>query len=527
MTIADMFDSSNAPARVTAPEVGFLVTNHLNLMYMLSAGLVMPPSGFGKKYYGDTLECFPGWIPLFTDKVSREAIMHSEKEVKHLRPCIVEVSLTGLSGRAIALGNAGSRELRFPDECLETDRVLLFPAPLPVSRVVSIVFRTADERRACEADARDYGNVPMEEFKRRTSKLLFTRASDFPWPPDNGPAERSAPLQCPLAVGGVMAMLLRFANLSQPAVRACRIAFDPEDGETLAVNDLPILAGLESWVRQGAATPPPSTEFNKDRISIQNMSQAALLWAGVEQLVKWRDAGSPGSTENLMIEFLSKAIADLDPRLKVGVSKLRDTLVSLTGLADATASELFDRHDTPLGRALTLFFLRRDCADLFDYESDQLTEQDWLAAAVLFGVRDGWMRLPLRLRSGRKLSDAVSHRMARLSHRIADTGLDLGMVPPRIHPLREVFGDGSAWRSAEKSAALALARLQKWDCVQTRIRLRPGQYKLSVGAGAISIELPGEPRISPEIDRERFFELLASARLDNVLEAKVRKSLPA
>lgn len=525
MTTADMFDSNNAPARVNAPEVGFLVTNHLNLMYMLSAGMVMPPSGFGEKYYSDTLECFPGWIPLFIDKVSRAAVEHSVKEVGHLKPCIVEISLTGLSGRAMALGNAGPRELSFPEQLDRADRVLLFPAPLPVSRIVSIVFRAPDERRTCEADARDYGNVPIEEFKRRTSKQLFTGASDLSWPPGDGPGERSAPLQGPLAVGGVMAMLLLFANLSQPAVRACRVAFDPDDGETWAVNDLPILAGLESWVRQGAATLPPSSEFDADRIGIQNTSQAALLWEAVERLVKWRNAGTPGNTENLMIEFLTESISGLDPRLKAGVSKLHDTLLSLTGLADATASELFDRHDTPLAHALTLFFLRRDCADLFDYESDRLTEQDWLAAAVLFGVRDGWMNLPLRLRAGRKLSDAVSHRMARLSHRIAGTELDLGIVPPRVHSLREVFGDGSAWQSAERSAALALARLQKWDCVHTRIRLGQGQYKLTVRAGATYIELPGEPRISPEIDLERFFDLLARARLDHVDEAKARKFL--
>ena len=89
------------------------------------------------------------------------------------------------------------------------------------------------------------------------------------------------------------------------------------------------------------------------------------------------------------------------PRLQGGVRKLHDTLESLTGLADATASELFERHDTPLAHAMTLFFLRRDCADLHDYASDRLDEPDWLAAAILFGVRDGWMNLPLRLRAGR------------------------------------------------------------------------------------------------------------------------------
>ena len=64
MATADMFGSTSVPPPAKAPDSGLLVTNHLNLMYILAAGLVMPPAGFGDKYYRDTLECFPGWIPL-------------------------------------------------------------------------------------------------------------------------------------------------------------------------------------------------------------------------------------------------------------------------------------------------------------------------------------------------------------------------------------------------------------------------------------------------------------------------------
>ena len=273
------------------------------------------------------------------------------------------------------------------------------------------------------------------------------------------------------------------------------------------------------------APPPVPAISEQNRTGLQNASQAKLFWESVQRLVEWRDAGCAGSAETVLIEHLASATADLDPRLQSGVRKLHDTLVSLTGLGDATASELFERHDTPLAHAMTLFFLRSDCADLLDYESDRLAEPDWLAAAILFGVRDGWMNLPLRLRGGRDLSDAVSHRMARLSHRMAATGLDLGEAPPRVRPLRELFGDGSAWRAGEKSAALELARTLKWDCVHTRINLGPGEYKLTVRGGSTRIELPGEPRITPDLDLGRFFELLAANRLDHRVEAKVREKL--
>ena len=525
MATADMFASTHESGLAKAPAAGLLVTNHLNLMYMLAAGLVMPPAGFGDKYYADTLECFPGWIPLFVGTPPREAIESATREAGYLRPVIVQLDLSRLSGRVMAMSADSVEALDFPHRMTGAERVILVSAPLPVSWIESITFQSTDDKRACEADAKDFGNVPLEDFKRNTRKTLFTKAPSEPWPPAAGPPERTVPLQQPLAAGGVMAMLLRFANLGEQAARACRIAFDPDEGASGADEAPLVLAGLGPWIGTGVASLPALPDSGQDRIGLRSASQARLFWEAVERLVAWREAGRRGSAENVLIDHLAAAADSLDPRLQAGVRKLHDTLEALTGLAGATASELFERHDTPLAHAMTLFFLRSDCADLLDYESDRLAEPDWLAAAILFGIRDGWMNLPLRLRGGRDLSDAVSHRMARLSHRMAATGLDLGEAPPRVRPLRELFGDGSAWRAGEKSAALELARTLKWDCVHTRINLGPGEYKLTVRGGSTRIELPGEPRITPDIDLGRFFELLAANRLDHRVEAKVRQKL--
>ena len=535
MATADLFAPENAssppsplerePAKTKAPESGLLVTNHLNLMYMLAAGLVMPPAGFGDKYYRDILECFPGWIPLFLDKVPREAIESATREAAHLKPTVVRISLSGMSGSVVGIGERGPRELHFPEGLDGTERVLLVPAPLPTSRIESITYRSVADRRACEADAKDFGNVPLPDFKRVTSGPFFSKAPDTPWPPANGPADRTVPLERPLATGGVMAMLLLFGNLGDHAVRACRDAFDPGEDTARPEEEHPILAGLGSWMREGATPLPPPVDADSDRTALQRRFQSRLFWEAVARLVKWREEGRAGSAENVLLDHLAEAPASLDPRLQAGARKLHDTLESLTGLADATASELFDRHDTALAHALTLFFLRRDCADLFEYRSARLGEPDWLAAAILFGVRDGWLGLPLRLRGLPGLAHAVSHRMARMSHRMARSGLDLGEPPARVLPLRERLGDGSAWRPDARAAALELARLQEWDCVFTRISLGAGEYVLSVKSGSLHIELPGEPRISPNIDSERFFDYLASARLDSGTEAKVRAKL--
>ena len=525
MSNAELFELAVLPTNADMPESGLLVTNHLNLMYMLAAGLVLPPAGFGDKYFHDTLGEYPGWIPLFIDKVPREAIESSIREAAHLKPVIVEFRLTGLSGPALAFGDQGFREIRLPGAVDNTAQTLLVPAPLPISRVVSIVFHTPEHKRMCEAEAKEFSNVPLGDYRCRTSKPLFAKATQAPWPSGAGPEQRNVPLQAPFALGGVMAMLSIFANLGELATGACRVAFDPEIGTPSTLEEHPILALLGKWIRDGEikAGLPPTAKAMTSRNDLQNGFQATLFWNLVQRMVDWRAAGEVSNIENMLIDYLAAASTDLDPRLPTGLGNLHDTLVSLTGLSDATANELFERHDTPLAHAMILLFLRRDCADLLDYQSENLSEPDWLVAAILFGVRDGWLKLPLPFREGRQLADAVSHRMARLSHRLAQSGVDLGETPTRIRSLREVFGDSSAWRPAEKRAALEIARAQKWDCISTRINLSPGKYKLVVKGGSTQIELPGEPRIQPEIDSERFLELLSMTRLDHKFEAKIRK----
>ena len=113
--IPDIFNTEGKPTITGAPVLWRLVTNQRNLLYMLAAGLVMPPQGFGKKYYLDTLSHYPGWIPLFADAVPKAAIEHSISERKNLIPCIVTVNLDLSCGKVMGIARDGSaREINFP-----------------------------------------------------------------------------------------------------------------------------------------------------------------------------------------------------------------------------------------------------------------------------------------------------------------------------------------------------------------------------------------------------------------------------
>lgn len=512
---------------VNAPASGLLVTNHLNLLYMLAAGMMLPPSGFGAKYYQDTMACCPGWIPLFIGKrLPADAFELSTSEAGHLRPVVVEMELTGLSGTMAAFGPEGPREFRFPDQLDGSESVLLIPAPLPTSRIKHIAFPTPEDKRAVETEALDFANVPLQDFKRKTTKTLFAKPSDEHWPPGQGPADRATPLQAPFAAGGIMAMLLQFAHQGDLTVAACRSAFDPDEDLAPAAKES-ILAGLRAWMAAGTTSPQAADATTEPGGSadLRNVFQEVLLWRAVDRLLDQKNTDPSTSAQDILLDYIGAETPKLDARLQAGAGKLHDTLSSLTGLVDATPSELFDRHETPLARAMILFFLRDHCAELLEFRSDRLREPDWLTAAVLFGAREGWMGLPLPLRAVPGLADGASHRMAQMAHRIAGTDLDFGTPPPRVHPLRELFGDGRTWSAKENAAAIELAQALKWDCVRTRITLAQGEYKLTVHGGSVHIELPGRAGLDTRVDPERFFHCLAETRVGTTVEEKVRKTL--
>ena len=118
-----------------SPQTWHLVTNHLNLLYMLAAGLVMEPSGFRGKHYADSLGAIPGWIPLFRNAPPAKTLEEAVSERRHLRPCIVSFDLSGVSGPVQVLSREGKiRNADLPNLRLGKEGVcILVRAPLPLT----------------------------------------------------------------------------------------------------------------------------------------------------------------------------------------------------------------------------------------------------------------------------------------------------------------------------------------------------------------------------------------------------------
>ena len=511
-----------------APETGRLVTNHLNLMYMLAAGLLLPKSGFGEKYYRDTLDICPGWLPLFTGPVGRAAVDYSIAEAGHLRPCQVVVSLRDYAGPVIVPTPEGVEKRLWPHDVGGASPVFV-PAPLPVSAIEAILFSSGDDLKACKAGALDYGNVPLADFKTRAAGGDFKRVSGPAWPPPHVPPERPVPVGVAQAAGGMLAMLFLLANRDAGEVlkggeplslAASRAAFDPSADPPSSLSAT-VAAGLTAWMRSGASPARAGTALP----GVDPGDARRLFWGAVDALAAQAGAGGADAANARLLDRLDRESPGLDERLRNHVVELRETLDSLTGLADLTASDLFARFKTPLPRALSLLFLRSTCDDLLAFEHEALTPEDRLAAALLFGARAGWLALPLSLRGGAAASAAVSHRMAALSHRLTDSGFELGPPPARPKLLAEWFA--GEWNTGQMHAALALARALKWtDCLRTLIKLGPGDHVLRSGRGGPEIVLQGEARaIETEVDRLKFSKRLAADSIDPEYEAAVAEML--
>ncbi len=199
-------------------------------------------------------------------------------------------------------------------------------------------------------------------------------------------------------------------------------------------------------------------------------------------------------------------------KAKNALQNLIHELESLTGISDSTISELLDRHSKPFSRAFILFFLRDTCQGLLEYHNEKLNEIDFIAAAILFGARAGWLALPNDLRGSKILQDAVVHRMSEMAQRLSSTGIGLGAAPQPPHIFRELFKPAdNKWTVNQKKAALVLAKYKHWDCIKTIIDLGKGEYQLKVDSAGVQIIIDGtEKNVIHEVDRASFLKQLDS-----------------
>ena len=296
-------------------------------MYMLAAGLVMPPAGFGEKYYRDTLESFPGWIPLFVDRAPATALESSTREARHLKPVIVRIRLSGLSGRSHCRGTRWPAGAAVPQRgrrdrgCAPRTRA----APRPPGSSRSSFGRRTTGGRANGArmtSATCHWGTSSSRRGRRCSRkhpTLTGRPATVPESEPSGLNSRSPPgesWRCCSCSATSATRLVRRAE-----ERSTRLA-DPFRSLKMARSLIASNPGCAREVRRCQRRRDPKRTGPACRVP----ARRSCSGGAVSRLVKWREAGRVGSPETVLIDYLAETLENLDPRVRAGIRKLKDTL---------------------------------------------------------------------------------------------------------------------------------------------------------------------------------------------------------
>ena len=519
-----MTAAASKKKRASQAPAWYLATNHLNLLYMLAAGLVMEPAGFGNKYYVDCLDAVPGQVPLFHKTVPATALAYAVSERAHLRSCILAFDLTGVSGTSLALTFAGKLRKKKLTACTrlgKNDACLLLPAPLPLTALAHVYFRSPADLRAFELAAGHVANVDTQAVPASVDETLFAGASAAPWPPaqqdgasrqgdllaGQEAARRGAGTTRAQALGGAMAMLYFGAARSQLGIDCFRWATGT-GSEAPAPPD-PILAQLRHWLHGG------------DIAAIESIP-ARLYWGALHAIATEHEK----SAIDTVLQYLEAQRAQLtDAAYQLRLARLLDDMRDCFGLGSATVTELLERNKGAFSRAMLLFCLCERCQELLEFSSPLLSNAEYLLACLLFGARDGWMRLPRTMRPP-TLAAYVSWCMSAQgrSNELAFP------QPPAPLPLRALFPqEVSRWEARHTKAALDLAQGCNWnDCLQTVVAPASGAPLAEPRKEGDAFVFAGSARVHPRVVHQAFLQRLGAWPPPGAaLETAIRASLEA
>jgi hypothetical protein len=522
----------------------YLVTNHLNLLYMMAAGLVMEPSGFRGKHYVDSLSAIPGWIPLFRNDIPAKALDQAVSERKHLRPCVVSFDLSGVSAPVQVLSREGKvRDANIPNLRLGKEGIgILVRAPLPLTLFSNIYFQSDEDQQIFETAAKDVSNVDLKPYRLEVKTSLFRNGADAAWPPHTGNPRRQntrqkksdnqqpklpgmekdnqqdsgAPMDHPhiseQALGGLLAMLYHCANRSEFGVKVFQlITTTAQAADAVSIQD-PVLAELPNWLNGGG-------------ISAHSHTPTRLFWGVVNALAQ--EENSLAQPVDMVLAYLDAQLTQLtDETHKSRLERLIADMRGLMGLDGGTITDLFERNKGSLSRPLLLFCLREHCKDLLEFSHPLLSDDEYLLSGILFGIRDGWLRLPCEMRN-QALSAYIMSRMTDVAHQ-KQGDVFSGPKMPSPQPLRALFpAGGESWDRSKTNTAIEIVKVSKWqDCIETIIASADGSPLYEPKQESGKFIFSGETTSTIKIKHEVFLKHLGEwPPIDMELEAKARNDL--
>jgi hypothetical protein len=96
---------------------------------------------------------------------------------------------------------------------------------------------------------------------------------------------------------------------------------------------------------------------------------------------------------------------------------MANKLKTFEAISNKPVSEEFSDAKTLLGKVLLMLFHRENTESLMEYSLDIFTEEDYLTFAVIFGIRDKFIKVPKFLRESGDLQNFISLKMVNYAHK--------------------------------------------------------------------------------------------------------------
>jgi hypothetical protein len=434
-----------------APDRWFFPTNSDNLKAILTHGLLCGSEGY-EKYYTDISSDFPGFVPIFRNGKGghSKAVSKANKEGNDLVLCLLEINLDQIvSGNVSLIDNTQMDISAYTNQSgdEQIDEILL-PSPLPSACIKQVLFYDSHAKNTFENDLNRYGDTPQGGLKHvvaqtKSDKNLFSQGNSQQVkvysPSETAREEHSGCKQfIPLgdktdykkvySLGGLLCTLFYFAKNGSYT------------NEILA--SCVKLAKIEKIDNKDLINPINNYFYQTEESAKNNNSLFFILHHVLNILVKERNSECFTS----IVQLLQSGVVFEKDEHKTRAREIAKKLVDFyQNKIDAKASEIFSNANPGIEKMLLLMTHRDDVKGLMGTniaELEVFTEQDYIVAAMLFGIRSKYYNIPLSLRQYRGVNEYISYLMAQYAHDIRNTGVKFKKNPAPLTVMDMVASKG-------------------------------------------------------------------------------------
>jgi len=372
---------------VKKKDIWLMPTNTDNLRMIIAQGLISSPDGF-KKYYSDALEIFSGYIPLFKNRIQPDILNSVVSETDGLTQCILEFDITKIEGTVKVIDGNELVDIDLGEVEKGGIEILLILAPLSLSSISKVIFESDDDIKTFKEDAELYNNVVFNNLKFSSTKAgqkLFDEKAEM----------TDQPLE-------------HLKNIEVQVVKYI------DYKKVYAFGGL--LANLFYFAKNG--------KLSNDIFSSFSARENIIGKYDFLNIINYFDKVDSSLNDNLYNSIVDIAIRGKN--FKEDVIELLESdaktvhiankLKAFDSISDKPVSQEFSEAKTLFGKTLIMLFLREDSESLIEYNLDIFSEEDYLTFAMMFGIRDKFIKTPKFLREFKDLQNFISTKMANYAH---------------------------------------------------------------------------------------------------------------